>query len=93
MLTRGDKLRVQGRFAEVMRAYNAAVRPKLQRPQWRRSSDVQYGCVQLTEACSMLEQLADQHTTLVERLLQALRLTVRAGEVIREMRSRGYSAA
>jgi hypothetical protein len=93
ILTHKDKLFVQDRSAEPLRSYNASVLSKLQQlvpaiateelPMWnidaRNSS----------EACSMLGWLADQHDRLVDRLPQVPRLTLRAGEVIRDMRARG----
>jgi hypothetical protein len=91
ILTHKDMLRLQDRSEEAM--HNARVLSKLQQlvpaiateevPTWnidaRNSS----------EACSMLGWLADQHDRLVDRLPQVPRLTLRAGEVIRDMRARG----
>jgi hypothetical protein len=93
ILTHKDELPRQGRSAEAMRTYNASVLSELQRlvpaiateevPTWNLDAR------SLSEACSMLGWLADQHARLVDRLPQVPRLTLRAGEVIRHMRARG----
>jgi hypothetical protein len=78
---------------EEIRSYHADVLSKLQQlVPIIATEDVHMWSIDardVSEACSMLEWLADQHTRLVARLQPVPRLTIKAGEAIREMRACG----
>jgi hypothetical protein len=79
--------------AEEIRSYHANMLSKLQQlVPIIAMEDVQMWSINARdelEARSMLKWLAEQHARLVARLQQVPRLTLKAGEAIREMRARG----
>jgi hypothetical protein len=93
ILTHKDMLPLPKQSVEEIRSYHKDVLSKLQQlVPIIVTEDVQMWSINardVSEACSMLEWLADQHARLVARLQPVPRLTLKAGEVIREMRTRG----
>jgi hypothetical protein len=92
ILTHKDMLPLPKQSVEEIRSYHADVLSKLEQlVPIIATEDVQMWSIDarnVSEACSMLEWLTEQHARLMARLQPVPRLTLKAGEVIREMRAR-----